>query len=165
MKKRLSVFAAISARCLALVLAVTLVLGVFCIDRASAAPTTEATRMNVMLVIDGSGSLTNQKTATDPQGYRYDAIDLFLALLTENGNNVGAVVFNGDSDNFPLETGVSTLDGKKAKQSLAEQIKNAGTGGYTDIGNARLKGVKAVKQAHEQNGLPSVVILFSDGKT
>lgn len=165
MKKRLSVFAAISARCLALVLAVTLVLGVFCIDRASAAPTTEATRMNVMLVIDGSGSLTNQKTATDPQGYRYDAIDLFLALLTENGNNVGAVVFNGDSDNFPLETGVSTLDGKKAKQSLAEQIKNAGTGGYTDIGNALLKGVKAVKQAHEQNGLPSVVILFSDGKT
>lgn len=121
--------------------------------------------MNVMLVIDGSGSLTNKKTATDPDGYRYDAIDLFLALLTENGNNVGAVVFNGDSANFPLETKVTPLDGKKAKQSLSQKIKDAGTGGYTDIGNALLKGVKAVEAANKQNGLPSVVILFSDGKT
>lgn len=162
MKKRLSVFA---ARCLAVALAVSLVLGAFCIGTVSAAPTSEATRMNVMLVIDGSGSLTNKKTATDPDGHRYDAIDLFLALLTENGNNVGAVVFNGESDNFPLETGVAALDGKKAKQSLSKQIQDAGTGGYTDIGNALLKGVTAVKQAHEQNGLPSAVILFSDGKT
>lgn len=165
MKKRQSVFATISMRCLALALAITLALGVFCIGNASAAPTYEATRMNVMLVIDGSGSLTSKNNATDPEGYRYDAIDLFLALLTEKGNNVGAVVFNGDSSNFPLETGVSALDGKSAKQSLSQQIVNAGTGGYTDIGNALLKGVKAVKKAHEQNNLPSVVILFSDGKT
>ena len=41
------------------------------------------THFNVGLVIDGSGSLGS----TDPNKLRYDAIDLFLALLTNKGNN------------------------------------------------------------------------------
>lgn len=165
MKKVSSNLVTVFARCCCLLLAVTLMIGMFCGGSAMAAPTQEATRMNVMLVIDGSGSLTSKNSATDPEGYRYDAIDLFLALLTDGGNNVGTVVFNGDSENFPLVSGVSEINGKKAKINLADKIKDAGTGGYTDIGNALYKGVEAVKNAQDQNGLPSVVILFSDGKT
>ena len=51
-------------------------------------------RFNIQIVIDGSGSLVTGKDATDPSGLRYDAINLFLALLTNEGNDVGAIVFD-----------------------------------------------------------------------
>ena len=43
-------------------------------------------RFNIQIVIDGSGSLVEGSDATDPSGLRYDAINLFLALLTNEGN-------------------------------------------------------------------------------
>ena len=133
---------------------------------AHAAPTDESVRMNVVLVIDGSGSLTTKNgTATDPQGLRYDAIDLFLALLTNDGNNVSVIVFNEGFDTFRLSTDPVELQGKSDKLALSEQIRKAGTGGDTNIGAALLKGVNDASTMNQQNGLESVVILFSDGRT
>ena len=120
-------------------------------------------RFNIQLVIDGSGSLVNGSGATDPDGLRYDAINLFLALLTNDGNNVGAIVFDDKSNPFILDTGLTPLSGKNAKTDLSDLIKQAGTGNDTDIGSALYAAVDELVNAG--NDLPSVVILMSDGRT
>ena len=154
---------AAAKRLYAIVLAAVLLLSV-CVPAVSAAEA--GTGMNVMLVIDGSGSLTAKKNVpTDPDGLRYDALDLFLALLTNDGNNVGAVVFNGESDSFRLYEPLTEINGKADKLELSDSVRNSGTGGGTNIGAALLKGVEEASEMSEENGLPAVVILFSDGKT
>lgn len=119
-------------------------------------------RLNVMLVIDGSGSLVSRNGATDPQGLRYDAIELFMALLTNEGNNVGAIVFDTD---FLLESDPGKISGKADKQALTGQIRSAGTRADTDIGSALLAAVEKLQVKTQQNGMDSVVVLFSDGRT
>lgn len=49
---------------------------------------------NVEIVLDASGSM--QKT--DPSGYRYEAIRLFVNLLAERENVLGGIVFSTDID-------------------------------------------------------------------
>lgn len=124
----------------------------------------ELTKYNVELVIDGSGSLVSGSGATDPEGLRYEAINLFLALLTNKGNNAGAVVFDDNSDKFLLDTGLMALDGKADKEALASEIRDAGTGGDTDIGSALLEAVNTLVRDGDPDK-QSVVILFSDGRT
>lgn len=122
-------------------------------------------RFNVMLVIDGSGSLVYGSDATDANGLRYDALDLFLALLTNSGNQVGAIVFDDDAQNYLLNTGLQPVSGKPDKLALSEQIRNAGTRNDTDIGSALLTAVETLNAQSAQNGMESVIILFSDGRT
>ncbi len=122
---------------------------------------TAVNRYNVMLVVDGSDSLI-QHERTDENGVRYDALKLFLGLLTESGNNVGAIVFD---DTIMLDTGILEMENMAAKLSLANRIQNAGTGGYTDIGSAMLQAVNDLEGLTEKNGLPSIILLFSDGNT
>ena len=66
------------------------------------------THFNVGLVIDGSGSLGS----TDPNKLRYDAIDLFLALLTNKGNNIDTVVFNDNKSGYAFHSGLMSVDGR-----------------------------------------------------
>lgn len=122
-------------------------------------------RFNVMLVIDGSGSLVYGSDATDANGLRYDALDLFLALLTNSGNQVGAIVFDDDAQNYLLNTGLQPVSGKPDKLALSDQIRNAGTRNDTDIGSALLTAVETLNAQSAQNGMESVIILFSDGRT
>ncbi len=122
-------------------------------------------RFNVMLVIDGSGSLVSKSSGTDKDGLRYDAIELFMALLTNQGNNVGAVVFDDNSQQYILNTGINSVNGKDEKMSVAKQIRDAGTGGDTDIGSALLTAVEQLEAEQQTNDNRSAIILFSDGRT
>lgn len=149
----------------AFVLAVLMLAGIFCGTTASAAATKESTRMNVMLIIDGSASLDWEHDPTDPDGYRYDAIDLFLALLTDRDNNIGALVFHGSADDFQLNLGMEAINGKNAKLDLSDKIRSVSTDNGTNLGAALLQGVQEAADMSAKNGLESVVILFSDGKT
>ncbi len=124
-----------------------------------------ASWLNVMLVIDGSGSLVSEHSGTDKENVRYDAIRLFMALLTDQGNHVGAIVFDDNKDGYRLNTGMQSIAGKDEKLDLAGQIEAAGTGGDTDIGSALLTAVEQLEQQSASNGLPSSIILFSDGRT
>lgn len=121
----------------------------------------KATHFNVVLAVDGSPSLVGKK-GTDPNGVRYDAVELFMGLLTDKGNNVGAVVFNG-TDPLALNTGLNEASGFKAKNEILKQIKNTGIDKYTDVGTAALEAVNTLKNV--KNDMPSVVILMTDGKT
>lgn len=125
----------------------------------------EVNRFNVILVIDGSGSLVSGSSATDKSGLRYDAINLFLALLTNDGNQVGAIVFDDDSNNYLLNTGLTPVSGKGDKVSLGEKIRSAGTRNDTDIGSALLSAVSILEASGSQDGRSPAVVLFSDGRT
>ncbi len=126
------------------------------------ASTVTTNRYNIMLVVDGSGSI-NKKGGTDENGYRYNAVDLFLGLLPNSGNNVGAIVFD---DDLILDTRMQIISGTIAKQNLSNKIRNATLDyGDTDIGLALSRAVETLVAAQEENGLPSVVILMTDGKT
>jgi hypothetical protein len=124
-----------------------------------------AKHFNVMLVTDGSGSLiTTKGDATDPDGVRYDAVDLFLGLLTNSGNNVGAIVFD-NSDPMPLELAPVAISGTIAKKALSDQIRSAPVGGDTDIGSALYRAVQLLEEEQAENEMPSVVVILTDGVT
>lgn len=148
-------------RIFAFLLTALLLVGTMGSTKGYAAPSEGAVRMNVMLVIDGSGSLHD----TDGGKNRYKAINLFLAMLTNEGNNVGAIVFDDKTDPFLMYSEIAPLSGKADKLALAKKIEKAGTRNDTNIGGALLAAVKECEIISQQNGLPSVVILFSDGRT
>ena len=124
----------------------------------------QANHYNVVLVIDGSGSLHSRTTPTDPQDYRYNAVELFLGLMTNAGNYVSAIVFDDDPNDLLLNTDLQAISGANAKKQLSAQIRAAGTGGDTDIGGALLVAAKQLV-SQTKNDLPSVIVLMSDGVT
>lgn len=116
-----------------------------------------ANRFNVVLVIDGSGSMKS----TDPDGWRYEAIDEFLSLLSNSGNNVGAVVFNHD---ILQQLDLNDLQGMDGKKALSKSLKNTQVEGDTNIGKAvELAATMLTEQGN--SSMQSAIILLSDGVT
>ena len=116
-----------------------------------------AKRMNVVFVMDESGSMSD----TDINALRYEAVDLFLGLVTDFGNYMGAVVFD---DNIVLQRDIAALEGNDAKNELSKSIREAYSNGDTDIGKAiELATDMLLKSGNSE--LESVIILLSDGNT
>lgn len=124
---------------------------------ASAASGSSVNNMNVVFVLDGSGSMFT----TDKDRLRFEALELFLGLSTESGNYMGAVVFD---DTIILRQELVPINDRAAKTELAETVKDAVSKGDTDIGGAILEAVRMLKQSGNPN-LPSAIILLSDGNT
>ena len=145
--------------------------------RASVNQTETQKHYNIMIVMDCSHSLNNPKgIMSDPQGFRYDATSMFLDLLSDSGNNVGAIVFNSTlstsdcSDEtmrqgLQLNTGVLSMNSAADKEYLMQQIRSIEPGGFTDIGTALLAAAEHLKGMEAKNGLESIIILFTDGAT
>ena len=122
-----------------------------------------ANRLNVVMVIDKSGSLRDMKgVGTDPEGLRYDAMKLFLGLLTETGNNVGAVVFD---DEIRYDSGLLRMNSMEDKRALVSAVEALGTSYDTDIGSAVLRATEILHGMQEKNGLPCAILLLTDGMT
>lgn len=151
---------------------------------ASAATVSTGKRYNIMLVIDGSGSLESKSIGTDPDGMRYDLIDDLFGVLEDNGHNIGAIVFSGnktvlteDADmekGILLNTGILSLDtpapdGSPTKDYVASAVRNTTVDNtkncQTDIGTALLVAQRELQEAQKKNGLESLVFLFTDGCT
>lgn len=123
---------------------------------------------NIMLVIDGSGSLKK----TDKEMLRIEAVKTFLGLLPESGSSIGAIVFD---NKIRLNTGSIQMDSKKDKAKLISDIKVAAEEaieassspdeGWTDIGNALLTAITELTQNATFSSAPNYIILFSDGET
>lgn len=125
-----------------------------------------ANHFKVVLVVDGSGSLHSQRhTPTDPQDYRYNAVELFLGLMTNAGNYVSAIVFADDPEHLLLNTDLQPISGANAKKELSEKIRAAGIGLDTDIGGALLVAAKKLASFDSHSELEPVIILMSDGVT
>lgn len=134
-------------------------------------------RWNIMIVVDGSGSLTSGDSPSDPQGLRYEALNMFIDQLHDQGNNVGAIVFNANISQDDSEAGMRTgiamfrepvvINGSADKNALKNAIATAPTSGHpfgdTDIGTALLLAQQTLSSI--DNGLDSAIFLFSDGAT
>lgn len=115
-----------------------------------------ARKFNVVFVVDASNSMN----ATDSQGWRFDAIDQFLSLLSLKGNYVGTVVFNGE---ILTANGMAAINSKNDKQKSSDAVKNVTPVGYTNIGEALVKANELIKKGDAS--LPSIILLLSDGNT
>jgi hypothetical protein len=129
-----------------------------------------------MIVMDCSGSLVNGSTPSDYYGYRYEATSMFLDLLSEKGNHVGAILFNGptstsDSSEASMRSGLQlnlppqAMESKEDRAALMKQIRSVQPGGYTDIGTALLEAARHLEGLEAQNGKESIIVLFTDGQT
>lgn len=126
-------------------------------------PSGKTDRFNVVLAIDKSGSLCCEKDhGTDPDGLRYEALKLFLGLLTESGNNVGTVVFD---EQIRYEAEPSLLEGMEAKEALIGELAKYYPCDDTDIGKAMLRATEMLRSMKAENDLPCMIVLFSDGMT
>lgn len=176
-------------KCLTVMLAVLCLLTSF-VTSATAATTVSGTgepRYNIMLVIDGSGSLTSKNAGnTDPKSMRYELIGELMAMMADDGHNMGAIVFSGTQSQsvnptdeemergIMLNTGLMPVDepakdGRSVKGYLEDEIKRVGVDlaghGCTDIGTALNVAQKALLEKQQENGLESIVFLFTDGNT
>ena len=123
----------------------------------------QANRYNVALVVDKSGSLRNvDGVGTDPDGLRFDALRLFLGLLTEKGNHVGLIAFD---EAIRFDSGLQSISSMADKEALVEAAEVLGTSYDTDIGSAVLHASEMLSGMRESNGLPCVIMLLTDGMT
>jgi Mg-chelatase subunit ChlD len=118
---------------------------------------------NIMLVIDGSGSLSTNG-GTDVNGLRFEAIDLLFSLLPESDIRVGAIVFD-DSQPMPLDSGLISIQSKADKEHLSDRIRSAQAGGDTDIGGALQTGLDELTKDGNYSKDNTFILLFSDGET
>lgn len=173
-------------RLMAAVLLLCMLVAVFVPASADAATATTGKRFNIMLVIDGSGSLVSKGSATDPEGMRYELIGELFGILEDDGHNIGAIVFSGTesksanptdkemNEAIMLDTGLLSLDsiapdGTNPKSYLERIIYdtnvNWSPSGGTDIGTALRRAQELLLEKQNENGLESVVFLFTDGNT
>ena len=122
-----------------------------------------ANRYNVVLVMDKSGSLRDADgVGTDPDGLRFDAMKLFLGLLTETGNKVGAIAFD---ETIRYDSGLKAVDSLDGKKELVQAVEALGTSYDTDIGLAVLRAAETLSGMKDKNGLPCAILLLTDGMT
>ncbi len=144
--------------------------------RSSAVQAKAQKGFNIMIVMDCSGSLVNGTSPSDLHGYRHEATSMFLDLLSENENNVGAIVFNGTTSTtdsseasmrtgLRLNTGLLPMTNKTDRSNLMKQIRSISPGGFTDIGTALLEAANQLKGKKVENGKESIIVLFTDGET
>ncbi len=148
MKRRITVWLTILATLL-MILSTT-------VTSMAAENITKPKKFNVVFVVDASNSMNY----TDAQGWRFEAIDQFLSLLSMQGNYVGTVVFNGE---ILAADGVSAIATKNDKQTASDIVRNATPVGYTNIGEALVKANELI--ANGDASLPSIILLMSDGNT
>ena len=122
-----------------------------------------ANRYNVVLVMDKSGSLRDMNgIGTDPDGLRFDAMRLFLGLLTEKGNNVGVIAFD---EAIRYDSGLQPINSMEDKKALVEAAEALRPSYDTDIGSAMLRATEELGGMREKNGLPCTILLLTDGMT
>lgn len=114
-------------------------------------------KYNVVVVLDSSGSMED----TDPDGNRYEAIGLFINLLTERGNNIGGVVF---SNGVQLSEDIVSADDQSTKDAFMEKLKSIAPAGWTDTGAGLETAVNMIAEQGDTE-LPSVILYLSDGNT
>ena len=123
-----------NVRIVSLVLLLALVLGLGATAASADSSNIQSEdKWNIMLVIDGSGSLDHDTNGeTDPLGLRYYAVANFLGTLNDDQTNVGAIVFtanyyNNQSDEamrqaIKVNTGLLPLNVPGTKDSIMDII-------------------------------------------
>lgn len=128
------------------------------INAAETTETGSGNKYNVVFVIDESGSMLE----TDANQLRYEATDLFMGLMSQEGNYVGTVSFD---DSIIYSQDIMPVSGTDDKGVISDAIRqHSATNGDTDIGNALDTAVNMLNSEGNPD-LPSTIILLTDGNT
>ena len=118
----------------------------------------EVNRFNVSIIVDASGSMKY----TDPEKLRFDAIQNFMSLLTEQGNVVGGVVFSTGID---AQTPLTRITGEADKDRIVADLEAVPANGmWTNIGEALMTSVQSLIRDGDPEK-DSVILFLSDGNT
>ena len=164
-----------STRLFAVVLALVMLLSVVPLP-AQAQVQNPTKNHNIVIMVDSGGSL-KQGITSDPNEYRFSALNMFFDLASNIGDNMCVIDFKGNnrpndsSDEamralikcFP-EEGLTKITDQSQKQDMKDFI-NKEAGGYTDIGTALLVAAEQLDGKTRENGLDSYIFLFTDGNT
>lgn len=118
--------------------------------------TSKNTNMDVMFVLDSSGSMAE----SDPEKIREEAIKMFLDMGQTQGNKAGLVAY---SDNIVREHNLDSINSLEDKERIKSMASNISLGQKTDTGLGLLESVKLMESGHN-NGNNPIIILLSDGK-
>jgi hypothetical protein len=144
----------LSSRLLHLCLVLFLLGGAF-LSPARAQDEDQPESLCVVLALDSSGSME----WNDPDGLRYTAAQLFVALL-DIGDQVGLIEFSTGS--HALTDGMVTINSPADKEALIELLTPKPPEGYTDI-KAALEEAAAMLSEAEGCGTRTLVLL-TDGE-
>lgn len=140
----------------ALFLSVFLLFMTIPISAVAADESQNINKYNVVFVIDASTSMKY----SDEKNNRFEATDLFLGMLANEGNYVGTVTFNGNISS----TDISQVSGNESKKAISKAIRGTSLDADTNIGEALLKATSLIQENGNKN-LRSIIILLSDGNT
>lgn len=141
---------------LSVILALIMLASLFAVP-VNAADKNTSNRYNVCFVLDSTDSLKK----TDEEKLRYDATNMFLGLLANDGNYVGSVIFSGG---IIKTTDVTPISGMDDKTKAETDLETSEQRGATTIGAALDQAVDMLLEKGDKS-LPSVVILLSDGQS
>ncbi len=144
-------------RLIAALMMVLVMLVSITVSSANAAEKNTSNRFNVCFVLDSTNSLLD----TDSEKMRYDATNMFLGLLANDGNYVGSVIFSGG---VIKKTDVVPINGPDDKVEVESDLETKEQLGATTIGAALDQAVDMLLEKGDES-LSSVVILLSDGQS
>lgn len=129
----------------------------FFLTSTSAVKNNTSNRFNVCFVLDSTNSLLD----TDAEKLRYDATNMFLGLLANDGNYVGSVIFSGG---VIKTTDVVPINGPEDKEKAERDLETNEQLGATTIGVALDQAIDMLLSKGDSS-LDSVVVLLSDGQS
>ena len=112
--------------------------------------------VDVVFLVDASKSM---KTS-DAQGLTAEAMKMFIDMCHIKGDKGGMVAYSGD---IIREAKLNYLNSDADKSALKNTLTNLELGDWTDIGLGLKRAVSILKEGHDQNNKP-IIILLSDGK-
>lgn len=119
-----------------------------------------APALDLVLLIDRSNSMTTGDT-NDPDGYRYDAAEMIVAMCGTDGSRVAVLPFAQTTGTDTL-TDVSTPTRRTAKIRAINGLKGETKGG-TDYGEALYRAYELLSRRGETDNQP-MIILLTDGE-
>ncbi|MBP1743239.1 MAG: von Willebrand factor type [Firmicutes bacterium] len=113
-------------------------------------------KVDVVFVVDASKSMK----ASDPEGLTAEAMKMFIDLCHINGDKGGMVAYSGY---IKGEAPLNYMNSEADKTALKNTLTNLELGDWTDIGLGLYRGVTILREGHDADHKP-IIILLSDGK-
>ncbi len=125
-------------------------------DNASADNGDYTSKVDVVFVIDASKSMKS----SDPDGLTAEAMKMFIDMCHVNGDKGGMVAYSGY---IKAESPLNYMNSEADKAALKSTLTNLELGDWTDIGLGLNRGVTLLRERHDADHKP-IIILLSDGK-
>jgi hypothetical protein len=123
---------------------------------ASAESGDYTSKVDVAFVVDASKSMIT----SDPEGLTAEAMKMFIDMCHVKGDKGGMVAYSGS---VIREYALSDMNTAENKSALKDTLANLSLGDWTDIGLGLKKGVSLLRDGHDADHKP-IIILLSDGK-